>query len=165
METRVGIGFDVHRFTPGRPLMIGGVRIPFPLGLQGHSDADVLLHAVADACLGAVGAGDIGRHFPDTDPKYAGMDSADILSRVARVLQENDATVLWIDAVVIAEQPRLFPYVPAIRSRIADLLSTAATRISIKGKTTEGLGFTGRKEGIAAQAVASVFVKNQLDGA
>lgn len=160
VETHVGIGFDVHRFQPGRPLMLGGVRIPFPLGLKGHSDADVLLHAVADALLGSVGAGDIGRHFPDTDPEYRGMDSSRILEKVREILNARGAGIVWIDAVVITEQPRILPHVSAIQNRIAELLEMDAGRISIKGKTSEGLGFTGRREGIAVHAVATVEVRS-----
>jgi len=155
---RVGIGFDVHRFAAGRRLMLGGVHIPYPQGLEGHSDADVLIHALVDALLGAVGAGDIGSHFPDSNPDYSGIDSAEILAHTAGVLVRRNAKIIWIDAVVIAEAPRVLPYVPAMRKRIGEILSMDSSRISIKGKTTEGLGFTGRKEGIAVQVAATVAV-------
>lgn len=155
---RVGIGFDVHRFTEGRPLILGGVTIPYPMGLLGHSDADVLLHALSDACLGAVGRGDIGQHFPDTDPSFKGMDSGIILSRVVEILAQEKAEIVWIDAVVITESPKILPHVPAIKHSIAVLARIPEELISIKGKTTEGLGFTGRKEGIAVQVAVTVRI-------
>ncbi|MCD4654560.1 2-C-methyl-D-erythritol 2,4-cyclodiphosphate synthase [bacterium] len=156
METRVGIGFDVHKFVSGRPLILGGVKIPFPFGLAGHSDADVLLHALADALLGTIGKGDIGTLFPDTDPEIEGIDSADIICCVREKLRKHKARVIWIDSIVIAEKPKILPYVDLMRSRIAEMLFLDFDRISIKGKTTETLGFVGRGEGIAAQVIATV---------
>jgi len=157
-EMRVGIGFDVHRFASDRRLILGGVHIPYARGLEGHSDADVLIHALVDALLGAVGSGDIGHHFPDSNPRYRGIDSTEILAHTAGILARSNAEVIWLDAVVIAEEPRMLPHVPAMRNRIGEILSLDPSRISIKGKTTEGLGFTGRKEGIAVQVAATVAV-------
>ena len=151
---RIGQGFDVHALVAGRPLIIGGVTIPFERGLLGHSDADVLLHAITDALLGAAGLGDIGRHFPDTDPAYAGADSRVLLRGAMAAVREAGYTVGNIDATVIARAPKLLPHVPAMVANIAEDLGAEASCINIKGKTTEKLGFTGRGEGIAAQAVA-----------
>jgi 2-C-methyl-D-erythritol 2,4-cyclodiphosphate synthase len=153
----IGQGFDVHALVPGRPLIIGGVTIPFHLGLDGHSDADVLLHAITDAILGAAGMGDIGRHFPDTDPDYRGADSVALLDEVIRRIAANGWCVAQIDATVIAQAPKISPFVPAMVSIIAKSCGTSPSRINIKGKTTEKLGFTGRGEGIAAQAVAMLM--------
>jgi 2-C-methyl-D-erythritol 2,4-cyclodiphosphate synthase len=151
---RIGQGFDVHALVAGRPLIIGGVRIPFERGLLGHSDADVLLHALTDALLGAAGLGDIGRLFPDTDPAHAGADSRVLLREAyARVLGAG-WQVVNVDATVICRAPRVLPHVPAMVANIADDLGVGVTAINIKGKTTEKLGFTGRGEGIAAQVVA-----------
>ena len=151
---RIGQGFDVHALVPGRKLIIGGVTIPFDRGLLGHSDADVLLHAITDALLGAAGLGDIGRHFPDTDARYAGADSRVLL----RGAMESVAAAGWqvgnVDATVIAQAPKLLPHVPAMVANIAADLGIEAAQVNIKGKTTERLGFTGRGEGIAAEAVA-----------
>ena len=151
---RIGQGFDVHALVPGRKLIIGGVTIPFDRGLLGHSDADVLLHAITDALLGAAGLGDIGRHFPDTDARYAGADSRVLL----RGAMESVAAAGWqvgnVDATVIAQAPKLLPHVPAMVANIAADLGIEASQVNIKGKTTERLGFTGRGEGIAAEAVA-----------
>ena len=153
---RIGLGFDVHPFVSGRPLKLGGVAIPHPAGLAGHSDADVLLHAIADAALGAVADGDIGRHFPPGDPATRDMDSLDLLRQVGERLARKGARVVNVDAVVIAEAPRIAPYVDEMRMRIAAALEIGADRVSVKGTTSEGLGFTGRAEGIAAQAVCLV---------
>ncbi|QID17821.1 2-C-methyl-D-erythritol 2,4-cyclodiphosphate synthase [Nitrogeniibacter mangrovi] len=151
---RIGQGFDVHALVSGRPLIIGGVRIPYAKGLLGHSDADVLLHAITDAVLGAAGLGDIGRHFPDTDPAHAGADSRVLLRETMRAVHEAGFRVGNVDATVIAQAPRLLPHVPAMVANIAADLGVAPACVNIKGKTTERLGFTGRGEGIAAQAVA-----------
>lgn len=153
---RVGIGFDAHRLTPGRPLVLGGVTIPFPRGLAGHSDADVVAHAVMDALLGAAGRGDIGRFFPPDDPAYRGADSMDLLRRVGAILAEGGWRAAHIDVVVMAEAPRLAPHTEAMRAAMAQALATDPARISIKATTLEGMGALGREEGIAAQAVASL---------
>jgi 2-C-methyl-D-erythritol 4-phosphate cytidylyltransferase/2-C-methyl-D-erythritol 2,4-cyclodiphosphate synthase len=152
----IGSGFDVHRLVEGRPLIIGGVQIPFEKGLDGHSDADVLLHAITDAILGAAGMGDIGRHFPDTDPTYRGADSRLLLAEVVRRVAQAGWQVSQIDATVIAQAPKISPYAQAMQQVIASTCEVPITRVNIKGKTTEHLGFTGRGEGIAAQAVAMV---------
>lgn len=151
---RIGQGFDVHALVPGRPLIIGGVTIPFPQGLLGHSDADVLLHALTDALLGAAGLGDIGRLFPDTDPQHAGADSRLLLREAFARVSEAGYAVVNIDATVICGAPKILPHAPAMVANIAADLGMEAARINIKGKTTENLGFTGRGEGIAAQVVA-----------
>lgn len=151
---RIGQGFDVHALVAGRPLIIGGVTIPFTSGLLGHSDADVLLHAITDALLGAAGLGDIGRHFPDTDPAHAGADSRVLLREAMAAVRSAGYTVGNVDATVIARAPKLLPHVPAMVANIAADLGVEPESINIKGKTTEKLGFTGRGEGIAAQAVA-----------
>lgn len=149
----VGQGFDVHALVPGRALVIGGVTIPHERGLLGHSDADVLLHAITDALLGAAALGDIGRHFPDCDPRYAGADSRVLLRAAAGAVFATGMRVGNVDATVIARAPRLLPHVPAMVGNIAADLSLPPARVNVKGKTTEMLGFTGRGEGIAAQAV------------
>ena len=154
---RIGQGFDVHALVAGRPLIIGGVAIPFSHGLLGHSDADVLLHAITDALLGAAGLGDIGRHFPDTDPAHAGADSRVLLRQAMAAVRAAGYVVGNVDATVIARAPKLLPHVPAMAANIAEDLGVAADCINIKGKTTEKLGFTGRGEGIAAQAVALLY--------
>ncbi|OGD78428.1 MAG: 2-C-methyl-D-erythritol 2,4-cyclodiphosphate synthase [Candidatus Coatesbacteria bacterium RBG_13_66_14] len=156
---RVGIGFDVHRLTPGRRLVLGGVEIPFELGLDGHSDADVLVHAVMDALLGAAGEPDIGQKFPDDDPRYAGADSCALLAEVAGMLTRSGLRVVNVDVVVACERPKLAPHVPAMRERLGRILALDAARVSVKATTTEGLGCTGRGEGIAAWAAA--LVSNQ----
>jgi 2-C-methyl-D-erythritol 2,4-cyclodiphosphate synthase len=153
---RIGQGFDVHALVPGRKLIVGGVDIPFERGLLGHSDADVLLHAVTDALLGAAGLGDIGRHFPDTDPRFEGADSRRLLRETARLVSAAGYRAVNIDATVIARAPRMAPHVAAMAANIAADLGIAPGDVNIKAKTTEGLGFTGRGEGIAAQAVALV---------
>jgi len=151
---RVGIGYDVHKLVPGRPLVLGGVTIPYHLGLDGHSDADVLVHAVMDALLGAAGAGDIGEHFPDTDPRYRGISSLELLRRVMHHLEAKGWSVVNVDAVVVAQAPKLSPYRDEMRSNLAREMGLPPGRVGIKATTTERLGFTGRGEGIAAQAVA-----------
>ena len=150
---RIGHGYDVHRFAEGRDLILGGVRIPYEKGLLGHSDADVLTHAIMDALLGAASLGDIGLLFPDSDPAYLGADSLELLSRVGRLLSENGYGISNIDATVIAEKPRLRPYIDQMRERIADALSLPVDRVSVKATTEEGLGFTGERLGIASHAV------------
>ena len=155
-EIRVGTGYDVHPFTEGRPLILGGVYFDHPRGLAGHSDADVLLHAIADALLGAAGLGDIGLHFPPGDPQYAGIDSTILLERVAELLHADGWTVANVDSTVIAERPKINPSVPAMRSRIAEVLGVAPAQVGVKATTNERLGFVGREEGIAALAVALI---------
>jgi len=156
MDQRVGFGYDVHRLVPGRELRLGGVRVPFALGLAGHSDADVLLHAVTDALLGAAALGDIGSHFPPGDAQWQGADSRDLLAGAARLLAGAGWQVENIDSTIVAEQPRLGPHIPAMRAEIARVLGLAEEQVSVKAKTTEGLGFTGTGEGIAAYAVALI---------
>ncbi|PDO11292.1 MAG: bifunctional enzyme IspD/IspF [Candidatus Reconcilbacillus cellulovorans] len=150
---RVGFGFDVHPLAEGRPCVIGGVRLPHSKGPVGHSDADVLLHAVCDAVLGALGLGDIGKHFPDTDPAYCGADSLELLRRCRAFAEERGYRVGNVDATLLAERPKIAPHVPSMVQRIADALGTEPARVNIKATTTERLGFVGREEGIAAQAV------------
>jgi 2-C-methyl-D-erythritol 2,4-cyclodiphosphate synthase len=151
---RVGQGFDVHRLVAGRRLVLGGVEIPFEKGLLGHSDADVLLHAIADALLGTAALGDIGRHFPPSDSQYKDADSAQLLAEVVEKIREAGCeTISNVDCIVMAERPKLLPHINAMRDRIADILDISSTRVSIKATTCEGLGFVGREEGIAASAV------------
>lgn len=153
---RIGQGFDVHRLVVGRPLIIGGVRIDYERGLLGHSDADVLLHAITDALLGASGLGDIGRHFPDTEPEFAGVDSIVLLSAAVAKVRMQGYTIENIDATIIAQVPRMAPYIQAMEEKIAACLGIDSDAVNIKAKTTEGLGFAGRGEGIAAEAIALV---------
>ena len=153
---RVGQGFDVHVLIAGRALIIGGVTIPYEKGLDGHSDADVLLHAVCDALLGAAALGDIGRHFPDTDPRHKGADSRELLREVAKLLQAGGYHVVNLDATIIAQAPKMAPYIPAMIAHIAADLGIDPGRVNVKAKTTEKLGFTGRGEGIAAEAIALI---------
>ena len=153
---RVGTGFDAHALVEGRPLVLGGVTIPHPRGLQGHSDGDALLHAVANALLGAAGLGDIGQHFPPDDPRLAGMDSALLLEQVVEKLRGAGWVPSNLDCTIIAQRPRLAPQVPAMRARLAALLGLPAQAVSVKATTTEHLGFVGREEGIAAQAVVLI---------
>lgn len=153
---RVGIGYDVHQLVEDRPLILGGVEIPFSLGLDGHSDADVLCHAIADALLGAAGEPDIGHHFPNSDESIRGISSLDILRKVAALLAQKNARIVNIDASLIAEAPKIAPHIPLMRDRIAAALGIATTGIGIKATTNERLGFLGRGEGMAAMAVASV---------
>ncbi len=151
---RVGVGFDVHALVPGRGLRIGGVEIPSPQGLLGHSDADALLHAITDAVLGAAGLGDIGQLFPDSDPEHRGADSLELLRAAMAQVRAAGWRVGNVDAVVIAQRPKVAPYIAQMRARIAPVLGVDESAIGIKGKTTEHLGFAGRGEGIAVQAVA-----------
>ena len=156
---RIGQGYDVHRMTEGRKLILGGVEIPFEKGLLGHSDADVLLHALCDALLGAAALGDIGKHFPDSDPAYAGVSSLILLEATARLLREAGYTVGNVDSTVIAQRPKLAPFLPEMRENIARTLGIPVENVSVKATTEEGLGFTGSGEGIAASAVALLFKK------
>ncbi len=153
-DMRVGLGYDAHRFDPARPLVLGGVRLRESDGLAGHSDADVLVHAVMDALLGAAGLEDIGHYFPDTDPALAGVDSLGLMARVSEMLKTQGWTVVNVDAVVICEEPRIAPWRQQMRERMAGALGVSVDRVGVRGTTTEGMGFTGRGEGIAAQAVA-----------
>ena len=153
---RCGIGYDVHRLAKGRKLILGGVEIAHSRGLEGHSDADVLSHAIADALLGAVGAGDIGQHFPNTDESIRGISSLEILKRVTKLLADKKARVINVDVSVIAEEPKIAPHIPAMRKTIAAAISLGESSISIKATTNERLGAIGRGEGIAAMAVATV---------
>ncbi|MCX7823594.1 MAG: 2-C-methyl-D-erythritol 2,4-cyclodiphosphate synthase [Syntrophobacterales bacterium] len=161
-EIRVGIGYDVHPFVKDRPLMLGGIRIPSQLGLAGHSDADVVLHAICDALLGAAGLGDIGRHFPDSDPKYKGISSMVLLQRVLEMVNQAGYAVGNIDVTVVAQKPRIAPYRDQMIRTITQGIGLRASQINIKATTTEGLGFTGREEGIAVYAVCLIYKK--VDG-
>jgi 2-C-methyl-D-erythritol 2,4-cyclodiphosphate synthase len=154
MNIRIGQGFDVHALVPGRPLVMGGVTIPYEFGLLGHSDADVLLHAITDALLGAAGLGDIGKHFPDTDAAYKGADSRVLLRSAMQSVTQAGWRVVNVDATIVAQAPKIRPYVDAMIANIANDLGIEVGQVNVKGKTTEWLGFTGRGEGIAAQAVA-----------
>ena len=155
-DQRVGLGVDFHRFVEDRPLVLGGVTIPFEKGLLGHSDADVLLHAISDALLGAASLGDIGRHFPDTDSRYKNADSAQLLAAVVGMLKTHGWEAGNVDAVVIAETPKLAPHVLSIRSRIAELLGVSLDRVGVKATTCETMGALGRREGMAAQCVVLI---------
>lgn len=150
---RIGQGFDVHQLTEGRPLIIGGISIPYEMGLLGHSDADVLLHTVSDACLGAIGEGDIGKHFPDTDPNFKDADSAKLMEHVWQMVKNKGYELVNADCTIIAQRPKMAPYIEQMRVRIAELLEAEPEQINVKATTTEKLGFTGRGEGIASQAV------------
>ena len=150
---RIGQGFDVHAFVEGRPLILGGIEIPHERGLLGHSDADVLLHTIADAALGAIAAGDIGKHFPDTDPEFKDADSKVLLRHVWQLVKDQGYVLGNVDATVMAQRPKLRPYIDEMRAVIAELLEADIEQVNVKATTTEKLGFTGREEGIAAQAV------------
>lgn len=152
----IGFGYDVHRLVPGRPLVLGGVTIPSERGLEGHSDADVVLHALMDALLGAAGLGDIGRHFPPTDPAYEGADSLELLRRVVALLAAEGYRPVNCDITVVAERPKIGPHVEAMRERISAVLDVEPRRVSIKATTNERMGFVGREEGVAAYAVALI---------
>ena len=156
-KIRVGYGYDVHRYVEGRKLILGGVTVPAERGLLGHSDADVLLHAIADALLGAAAMRDIGYHFPDTDPRYAGADSVVLLREVYRLLHERGYRVGNIDATIVAEAPKLSPFVPRMQERIAETLDLSVDEVSIKATTNERMGFVGREEGMAAHAVVLIY--------
>jgi len=150
---RIGQGFDAHRLVPGRPLVLGGVTLPFERGLEGHSDGDVLLHALASALLGALGEGDLGRHFPSSDPALEGISSAEILTRVVSRMRDAGLALANLDATIVAQAPRLAPHLAAMEARISQVLGVAQERVNVKVTSTDTLGFTGRGEGIAAQAV------------
>jgi 2-C-methyl-D-erythritol 2,4-cyclodiphosphate synthase len=156
---RIGQGFDVHQLVEDRPLIMGGITIPYEKGLLGHSDADVLLHAVADACLGAIAAGDIGKHFPDTDPEFKDADSAKLLEHVWALVKEEGYELGNIDCTIIAQKPKMAPYIDEMRQSIATLLEADITQVNVKATTSEQLGFTGRGEGIAAQT--TVLIKKK----
>jgi|UniRef100_A0A7C3WMR2 2-C-methyl-D-erythritol 2,4-cyclodiphosphate synthase len=155
-EMRVGLGYDAHRLVRGRPLILGGVEIPYHLGLSGHSDADVLSHALADALLGAVGSGDLGTHFPDTDPAFKGISSLVLLERIMTLVREKGWRPVNVDATVVAQAPRLAPHVAQMIGKLAPILGLSPDAVNIKATTTEKMGFTGREEGIAAYAVVLV---------
>lgn len=159
MNIRIGHGFDVHAFAEERRLIIGGVDIPHERGLLGHSDADVLIHAVCDALLGAAGLGDIGKHFPDSDPRYKGIDSRELLRHVAGLLDERGWRVGNVDATIIAQAPKMAPHIPTMRANLAQDLGMDVSSMNVKATTTEKLGFTGREEGIAAEAVCLILAK------
>jgi 2-C-methyl-D-erythritol 2,4-cyclodiphosphate synthase len=162
MSFRIGIGVDVHAFAENRKLVLGGVVIPFPKGLKGHSDADVLTHALCDALLGAVALGDLGSHFPDTDDHYKGISSIELLKKVNQLLLKTKFKIENVDGVVVAQQPVLSPYIPEMRKKLADTLHIPVENLSVKATTTEYLGFTGRKEGIAA--IVNVLVRQSDSG-
>jgi len=153
---RVGFGYDVHPLVEGRPLILGGIKIPYLYGLQGHSDADVLLHAISDALLGALAEGDIGKHFPDTDPQYKNIRSTILLKKVMTKIREKGFHILNIDATILAQKPKLSDHIPRMVREIADVLEIETKRVNVKATTSEGLGFAGRGEGISAYAVALV---------
>jgi len=157
--TRVGFGFDLHPLVPDRPLVLGGVTVPSDLGLAGHSDADVLTHAVGEALLGALALGDLGRHFPDTDPRYRGVSSLTLLRHVVELVRGRGATPVNVDATVLAQAPRLAALLPEMAKRLADVLGLPVSAVSVKAKSPEGLGLVGRREGIAAMAVVGVTVE------
>jgi 2-C-methyl-D-erythritol 2,4-cyclodiphosphate synthase len=153
---RVGLGYDAHRLVAGRPLILGGVAIPYEKGLLGHSDADVLTHAIGDALLGAVGAGDLGTHFPDKDPAYKDISSLILLARIMEVVRDRGFAPVNVDATIVAEQPRLASHIPAMQANLAPILGLTPAEVNIKATTTEHMGFTGRGEGMAAYAVVLV---------
>lgn len=156
---RVGQGFDVHAFQEGRPLIIGGIEIPHTKGLLGHSDADVLLHAITDAALGAIGEGDIGRHFPDTDPEYKDADSAKLLEYIWKIVEDKGYKLGNVDCTIMAQRPKMAPYIEQMRNRIAELLHAEPSQVNVKATTTEKLGFVGREEGIASLATILLVKK------
>lgn len=156
---RIGQGFDVHRFAAGRELIVGGVNIPYELGLLGHSDADVLLHAISDAILGALGEGDIGKHFPDTNEAFKGADSKKLLQHVVSIMRSKGYQVVNIDSTIIAQNPKMSPFIPEMNKVIAGLLGIELEQVNVKATTTEKLGFTGREEGVAAEAIVLLSQK------
>ena len=156
---RIGIGYDVHQLTPGRDLWLGGIQIPHTLGLLGHSDADVLLHAICDAMLGAAALGDTGKHFPDNDPQYKNIDSKLLLRRCNELLIQEGYTICNLDCIIVAQKPKVGPYIPTMRQTIADILHLDLDQVSVKATTTEHLGFEGREEGISAHA--AVLIDNR----
>ena len=155
---RVGFGFDLHALVAGRPLILGGVTVPSEVGLDGHSDADVLTHAVGEALLGALALGDLGRHFSDTDPRWRGVSSLLLLGQVMALVRGRGATLINVDATVLAQAPKLAPHLPEMAKRLADVLGIPVERVSVKAKSPEGLGLVGRREGLAAMAVVSLDV-------
>lgn len=159
---RIGMGYDVHRLVEGRALIIGGVTIPYELGLLGHSDADVLLHAISDALLGAAALGDIGKHFPDTDPAYKGISSMLLLERVGKLLEENMFFIENIDATIIAQAPKMRPYIDQMRENIANALGISTDQVNVKATTEEGLGFTGEGKGISSQAICMLTSPREM---
>lgn len=159
---RIGMGYDVHRLVEGRPLVMGGVTIPYELGLLGHSDADVLLHAISDALLGAAALGDIGKHFPDTDPAYKGISSMILLEKVGKLLEEKLFFIENIDATIIAQAPKMRPYIDQMRENIAAALKLSVDQVNVKATTEEGLGFTGEGKGISAQAVCMLTSPQEM---
>lgn len=159
---RIGHGYDVHCLVAGRKLIIGGVDIPWEKGLLGHSDADVLLHAISDAILGAIAEGDIGKHFPDSDPRYKGADSLKLLERVGALAAARGYRLGNLDATIVAQRPKMAPHIPQMRENIARVLNCANDQVNVKATTTEELGFCGRGEGIAAYAVALMLINSQL---
>ena len=154
---RIGMGYDVHKLVEKRDLILGGVKIPYELGLLGHSDADVLLHAIMDSLLGAAALGDIGKHFPDTDPKYKGISSIELLKHVGNLLSEHNYKIGNIDATIIAQRPKMAPHIPTIRENIASALNISVDQINVKATTEEGLGFTGEGLGISSQSICLLF--------
>ena len=154
--TRFGIGYDVHKLVEDRKLILGGIEIPHTLGLLGHSDADVLIHAIIDAILGAAALGDIGQHFPDTDEKYKNADSGKLLAEVCKLIKEKNYSIVNVDSIIVAQKPKISPHILKIRTRLAEILNLDLDCVSVKAKTEEGLGFTGREEGIAAHAVVGL---------
>jgi 2-C-methyl-D-erythritol 2,4-cyclodiphosphate synthase len=159
---RIGMGYDVHRLVEGRDLIMGGVKIPYELGLLGHSDADVLLHAIADALLGAAALGDIGKHFPDTDPAYKGISSLILLEHVGKLLDENMFYIENIDATIIAQAPKMRPHIDKMRENIASTLRISIDQVNVKATTEEGLGFTGEGKGISAQAICMLTSPREM---
>lgn len=159
---RVGMGYDVHRLTEGRELILGGVKIPWEMGLLGHSDADVVVHAVMDAILGAAALRDIGRHFPDTDPQYKGISSILLLKKVGELLKEKGYSIVNIDATIIAQKPKLLPYMDTMIENVAEALKLSADQVNIKATTEEGLGFTGSLQGISSQAICVIEKRETL---
>ncbi len=151
--TKIGLGYDAHKLTKGRDLILGGVKIPYEKGLLGHSDADVLSHAIGEAILGALCLGDLGKHFPDTDEKYRGISSLEILSAIHDMAEKENAAIVHVDSTIVAQEPQLSPYIEKMRENIAEVLKINTDQVSVKATTTEGLGFTGEKEGISAYAV------------
>ena len=160
---RVGMGYDVHKLTQGRDLILGGVKIPWEKGLLGHSDADVLIHAVMDALLGAAALGDIGQHFPDTDPAYKGISSVLLLKHVTKLLKENGYGITNVDATIIAQNPKMAPHIVQMRKNMAEAMGISLSCLNIKATTEEGLGFTGTGEGIAAQAICLLHKNTELE--
>ncbi|QEY21515.1 2-C-methyl-D-erythritol 2,4-cyclodiphosphate synthase [Psychrobacillus sp. AK 1817] len=157
---RIGQGFDVHEFADNRPLIIGGIKIPYERGLIGHSDADVLLHTITDAALGAIGEGDIGRHFPDTDPDFKDADSAKLLEHIWKLVDARGYKLGNVDCTIIAQKPKMAPYIEEIRAKVAELLQADVSQVNVKATTTEKLGFTGREEGIASLATILLLKKD-----